>query len=64
MPVNSNDYAGTTNAEFEKLADQPKAVCPNCGYCPHCGRGGHGVAPYQPMPYPYYDPWGGHRIWM
>ena len=29
--------------------------CPNCGYCPHCGRSNvrpGGLAPYQP-----YNPW-------
>lgn len=34
--------------------------CPNCGYCPHCGRGGHwhgdGYGWPQPL-YPYYQPY-------
>ncbi len=38
------------------------SVCPSCGYCPHCGRGGHQVAPWVvPMPYypqPYQTWWG------
>jgi hypothetical protein len=29
-------------------------ACPNCGYCPHCGRGGHHAAPYYS---PYYTPY-------
>lgn len=36
-------------------AVQPQHVCPNCGACPHCGRGG-----YRTYPYPYYtQPWWG-----
>lgn len=36
----------------EKLhREQAQNACPNCGYCPHCGRGGHYVYPY------YYQPW-------
>lgn len=27
-------------------------ACPNCGYCPHCGRGGrYWPEPYWPSPY-------------
>ena len=30
-------------------------VCPNCGYCPHCGRGGYRPMPWYPQPYwPWY----------
>lgn len=31
-------------------------ACPNCGYCPHCGRGGYYMIPwpYRPLyPQPY-----------
>jgi hypothetical protein len=31
----------------------PTNTCPNCGYCPHCGRGGHQFQPYQ-------QPWQGY----
>jgi len=31
-------------------------TCPNCGYCPTCGRANR-PAPYWPQPYPYYRPW-------
>jgi hypothetical protein len=49
---------------------EQKNVCPNCGYCPHCGRGAHQPmipAPYQPYPFPYspnYPPivWGGNGV--
>ena len=35
---------------------QPQHVCPACGYCPCCGRGGTPV-PYYPSPYvPPYQP--------
>lgn len=27
-----------------------ESTCPNCGYCKHCGRGGHQVAPWQIQP--------------
>ncbi len=34
---------------------QPLNTCPSCGYCPHCGRGGHQTQPYYPSyPYPYW----------
>lgn len=32
---------------------QPQSVCPRCGYCPHCGRGGNPM-PYYPQPYPWW----------
>lgn len=42
------------------------AGCPQCGYCRHCGRGGHIPAPWYPSPYmptyptypPNYPYWG------
>lgn len=41
---------------------QPNGACPNCGYCPHCGRGGQYIQPYtiNPIPYPNQPPiiWG------
>lgn len=46
---------------FNAMASQSKHACPNCGYCPHCGRGGHYVAPYYPTypqpSYPWERPW-------
>ena len=30
-------------------------TCPNCGYCPHCGRGGQQFYPY-PEPWPWWRP--------
>lgn len=33
-------------------------VCPNCGYCPHCGRGQQQFLPYNPIPWnPTPSPW-------
>ena len=29
-------------------------MCPACGYCPHCGRGGDHFSPYT---YPYGPVW-------
>lgn len=31
-----------------------RGVCPNCGYCPYCGRGGYHTYPWQPYPGPYW----------
>ncbi len=33
-------------------------VCPNCGYCPHCRRGGYYKDPYAYPP--YYPPYPQH----
>lgn len=42
----------TTNEQ--KMDSKP---CPNCGYCPHCGRSGYGFVPQYPWWYqPYYTP--------
>jgi hypothetical protein len=35
-------------------ADATVHSCPNCGYCPHCGRSNQ---PVVPVPYPYPSPW-------
>lgn len=43
---------GDRRMNNEQKADD---VCPNCGYCKHCGRGGHHVAPWVIPSYPY--PW-------
>ena len=41
-----------------------QSVCPDCSYCPHCGRGGYRTSPfwqppftypYQPNTYPYWN---------
>lgn len=34
-------------------------TCPNCGYCPHCGR--QNLMPYNPWPQPPYYP---QPIWI
>jgi hypothetical protein len=34
----------------------PQQPCPNCGYCPCCGRGRYGFVPYQPYYPPYPQP--------
>lgn len=31
-------------------------VCPHCGYCEECGRGGHQMAPVYPVP-TWPSPW-------
>lgn len=36
-------------------------TCPNCGYCPHCGRGAQ-MVPMYPQPI-YPRPWPGGGWW-
>lgn len=42
--------------EFQIKNQQPRAhaggACPNCGYCPHCGRSN--ARPIWPAPYRYW----------
>ena len=49
----------SNNAAFHSL----NSPCPNCGYCPHCGRGGYRpyISPYIPYTpsYPYIYPYVG-----
>jgi hypothetical protein len=51
---------------LQQVSDKKEtsSVCPSCGYCPTCGRGGHYHAPYvvpqpwTPTPYPWWNqPW-------
>lgn len=50
---------------YDKIRMANAHACPNCGYCPHCGRGGgyFGVPYYPNYPgggtyYPHpYGPW-------
>jgi hypothetical protein len=62
----------TNDLEFyrQKFAEMQKQqdVCPSCGHCPTCGRGGHQVAPWV-VPTPYYPthpvhPWYPGPIWI
>ena len=47
----SNDNTGNQTGG----AKHTSATCPNCGYCPHCGR--RDAAP-MPYPHPVYPaPW-------
>jgi hypothetical protein len=42
--------------DSKEFATQP---CPNCGYCPTCGRGGFQTLPYPVYPtYPFTPPVG------
>lgn len=47
---------------FRRAKASKPDVCPSCGHCPTCGRGGHHLAPWvvpMPSPYPwhYYQPY-------
>lgn len=42
--------------------NQPKHTCPNCGYCPHCGRGG-GYVPCYPGPINPWPPYTPYPTW-
>lgn len=49
----------TTNAtQQQNLAQNTQHMCPNCGYCPCCGRAN--ARPYF-APYPYWPYWG--QVW-
>lgn len=41
----------TTIEQFKKYAEKniKQEVCPNCGYCPHCRRGGDRLYPSRPI---------------
>jgi hypothetical protein len=48
---------------------EEKCVCPNCGYCPHCGRGAIKTVPFPTVPnYPLYptypNPWYTGPVWV
>lgn len=43
------EYAEEWQKTHPKQQEFVRQPCPNCGYCPHCGRGGHQTYPY---------PWG------
>jgi len=47
-----NTTAPTTPTSTYVPAPHPPGVCPGCGRCYHCGRGGY--TPY--MPYPWNNP--------
>lgn len=48
-------------AAEQKLQPLNQQVCPNCGRCPCCGRGGYWGYPYQPN-YPIYVTSGGNSF--
>ena len=51
--MSEKDTAGNDILEQYK-ALKTKETCPNCGYCPHCGRS---AQPYYPQPYYPVTPW-------
>lgn len=62
----TNDVGKITFSETDKdtyafKVSHLSGSCPNCGYCPHCGRGGGWYPqpwtwPYNPLP---WSPWQG-----
>lgn len=70
MPEQTSNNVATFGGYFDTLPQTnppqyplpqtptPAPTCPNCGYCPHCGRGTIPM-PYRPIyisPYPSYWP--------
>jgi len=50
----SNDEHVVGNLDdYKNLAKQHNQVCPQCGYCPCCGRP-RGNINYPSYPWPYY----------
>ena len=50
------DNSTTGTISWTPKAPEPQSACPNCGYCPHCGRGGYHTYPYPYQPsYPWYS---------
>ena len=64
MGANSNfnysEVIGTTSTNYDNpivnTIGIKETVCPNCHYCPTCGRGSH-YLPYVPYPYVSYNPY-------
>lgn len=56
------NYLENLRKQMEKMQDK-KSVCPSCGHCPNCGRGGW-TPVYPVMPTPVYPttPWYGQTI--
>lgn len=51
---NTNFISGQpTNGTYCPVPPQHPGPCPNCGYCPCCGRSNHPVPIY---PFPPYTP--------
>jgi len=43
-------YKETNKVPVPNIANPyPQQGCPNCGYCPHCGRGGNYNHPIPPV---------------
>ncbi len=54
---------GESTANVKTLLPQIPSLCPNCGYCPHCGQS-RVMQPYY-VPY-YYSPqpiWPQYQVW-
>jgi len=60
--MNTND-TGTATANqmgfvytspYQQQAQEPASKCPNCGYCPTCGRSNGSHYPYPTWPYNTY----------
>lgn len=50
---------GTATRDFVQVVNKNN-LCPNCGYCACCGRGGYFVQPYPWRPqYPHWGQWQG-----
>lgn len=57
--INVQAQGGQTQQNYQ---GEQQHVCPNCGFCPCCGRRNGQYAypyPYTPYPYPYTGPYWG-----
>lgn len=62
MIKTTESTADSSILDWQKKLDDQMSTCPNCGYCPHCGRKNDPwrfIQPYYPAPYyhPYKITW-------
>ena len=64
VDANSNGNTAQNLQVGQQQYQGEQHVCPNCGRCPCCGRGGYQFQPWPGYPNPYIgdplpNPWGG-----
>ena len=61
VPVPNTNEA--PNVDFKLHSYEEQHVCPNCGRCPCCGRGGYQFQPWPRYPAPYIGDVPGWMQW-